>query len=252
MTFKQLILTFCLFLSAALLHAQSTLTFDKLFSVGIHLTKTEYNGDLGNSIWNVNTGQAGSYWFYWGGGMSFSVNLNASFFVSLDANYGTYGFFDDPSKNELFTYKDKNFLSNKLDFTTTAHYKLNNGYILREDVVVAPFVSLGMGVAKYFYHFRDDKYAEGYGMPHRLGEPNKVDFIIPFGGGVQFNISKDLAVRYQYLWNFTSSDAHDIVSDRNGRNDIFGQHMASIIFSFGDVVRTRIIKSRPIKGMISF
>ena len=95
MTFRQLILTFCLFLCTELLYAQ-VLTFEKLFSVGIHLTKTEYSGDLGNSIWNVNAGQTGSYWFYWGGGASFSVNLNASFFVSLDANYGTYGFFEDP------------------------------------------------------------------------------------------------------------------------------------------------------------
>lgn len=251
MTFRQLILTFCLFLSAELLYAQ-THTFEKLFSVGIHLTKTEYSGDLGNSIWNVNAGQTGSYWFYWGGGASFSVNLNASFFVSFDANYGTYGFFEDPSKHKPFTYKDNNFLSNKLDFTTTAHYKLNNGYIFREDAIVAPFLSLGMGVAKYFYHKSDEKYAEKYDMPHRLGDQPRADFIVPFGGGVQFNISKDLAVRYQYLWNFTSSDTHDIISDLNGRNDIFGQHMASIIFSFGNVERKKVFKPYPTKRFISF
>lgn len=251
MTFRQLILTFCLLLSTELLYAQ-THTFEKLFSVGIHLTKTEYSGDLGNSIWNVNAGQTGSYWFYWGGGASFSVNLNASFFVSLDANYGAYGFFEDPSKYKPFTYKDNNFLSNKLDFTTTAHYKLNNGYIFREDAIVAPFLSLGVGVAKYFYHKSDEKYAENYDMPHRLGDQRSVDFIVPFGGGVQFNISKDLAVRYQYLWSFTSTDTHDIISDRDGRNDIFGQHMASIIFSFGNVERKKVFKPHPTKGIISF
>ena len=251
MTFRQLILTLCLFLSAELLYAQ-THTFEKLFSVGIHLTKTEYSGDLGNSIWNVNAGQTGSYWFYWGGGASFSVNLNASFFVSLDANYGTYGFFEDPSKHKPFTYKDNNFLSNKLDFTTTAHYKLNNGYIFREDAIVAPFLSLGVGVAKYFYHKSDEKYAANYDMPHRLGDQPSADFIVPFGGGIQFNVSKDLAVRYQYLWNFTSSDTHDIISDLNGRNDIFGQHMASIIFSFGNVERKKVFKPYPTKRFISF
>lgn len=251
MTFRQLILTFCLFLCTELLYAQ-VLTFEKLFSVGIHITKTEYSGDLGNSIWNVNAGQTGSYWFYWGGGASFSVNLNASFFVSLDANYGTYGFFEDPSKHKPFTYKDNNFLSNKLDFTTTAHYKLNNGYIFKEEAIVAPFLSLGVGVAKYFYHKRDEKYAEIYDMPHRLGDQRSADFIVPFGGGIQFNVSKDLAVRYQYLWNFTSSDAHDIISDLDGRNDIFGQHMASIIFSFGNVDRKKISKPYSTRKFISF
>ena len=74
------------------------------------------------------------------------------------------------------------------------------------------------------------KYAETYDMPHRLGDQSGADFIVPFGGGIQFNVSKDLAVRYQYLWNFTSKDAHDIISIEDGRNDIFGQHMGSIIF----------------------
>ena len=76
--------------------------------------------------------------------------------------------------------------------------------------------------------------------------------IVPFGGGIQFNVSKDFAVRYQYLWYFTSSDAHDIVSDKDGRNDIFGQHMASIIFSFCNVDRKKVFKPYPTKRFISF
>ena len=117
---------------------------------------------------------------------------------------------------------------------------------------MAPFLSLGVGVAKYFYHKRDEKYAETYDMPHRLGDQSGADFIVPFGGGIQFNVSKDFAVRYQYLWYFTSSDTHDIISDPNGRNDIFGQHMASIIFSFGNVDRKKISKPYSTRKFISF
>lgn len=210
--------------------AQSSLTFDKLFSVGIHLTKTEYSGELGNSIWNVKAGQLGSYWYYWGGGFSFSVNLNRSFFVSIDGNYGSYGYYANP-------YPGNNFLTNKLDFTTTGHYKLNNGYIFNEDGIIAPFFSLGVGIAKYFYTNTklDLKYVN-LGSPHRVYDVNIADFVFPVGGGIQFNISKDLAVRYQYLIYITSQDNHDNKHTKSG-NDIYGQHMGSIIFSFGDVVR---------------
>lgn len=227
MRFKYIIIPVFLLFSIEFAEAQSSLTFDKLFSVGIHITKPEYNGDLGNSMWNVNSGQKGSYWYYWGGGASFSVNLNASFFVSLDVNYGNYGFFKAPG--------EANFLSDKLDFTSTAHYRLNNGYILKEDVRVAPFFSLGIGAAKYFYNRRDGVYFNNYQVEHRLGD-KALDLIVPFGGGVQFNISKDLAVRYQYLIYLTSSDSHD-KNTTTKQNDMFGQHMAGIIFSFGDIVR---------------
>ena len=83
MRFKYIIIPIFLLFSIEFAEAQSSLTFDKLFSVGIHITKPEYNGDLGNSMWDVNSGQKESYWYYWGGGASFSVNLNASFFVSI-------------------------------------------------------------------------------------------------------------------------------------------------------------------------
>ncbi|MGB4413763.1 MAG: outer membrane beta-barrel protein [Paludibacter sp.] len=228
MRFKHIIIPVFLLFSIEFAEAQSSLTFDKLFSVGIHITKPEYKGDLGNSMWDVNSGQKGSYWYYWGGGASFSVNLNSSFFISLDVNYGNYGFF--------YKAEPDNFLSNKLDFTSTAHYRLNNGYILKEDVRVAPFLSLGIGAAKYFYNSRDGVYKKDYGREHRLGDETKPDLIVPFGGGVQFNISKDLAVRYQYLIYLTSSDGHD-GNYSTKQNDMFGQHTAGIIFSFGNIIR---------------
>ena len=226
---RYLIIVF-LYITIQFSNAQSSLTFDKLFSVGVHLTKTEYKGELGNSIWNVKAGQLGSYWYYWGGGFSFSVNPNRSFFFSIDANYGTYGYYAYP-------YPGKNFLANKLDFTTTAHYKLNNGYIFNEDGVIAPFFSLGVGVAKYFYANKklDLKYVS-MGSPHRVYDVNIPDFVFPFGGGIQFNISKYLAVRYQYLIYMTNQDNHDNNHSKSG-NDMYGQHMGSIIYSFGDVVR---------------
>lgn len=219
---KYLIVVF-FYIAIQFSNAQSSLIFDKLFTVGIHLTKTEYSGDLGNSIWNPKPDKSGltSYWYYWGGGLSFSVNPNRSFFFSADANYGAYGY------NKL-DYTGTKFFANtkKIDFTTTAHYKLNNGYIFKEDGVVAPFFSLGVGVAQYF---RKDQTTQKYNAIRGI------DFVYPFGGGIQFNISKDLAVRYQYLFYFTNKDNLDGIS--GGINDFYGQHMGSIIYSFGDVVR---------------
>lgn len=219
---RYLIIIF-LYIAIQFSNAQSSLIFDKLFSVGIHITKTEYSGDLGNSIWNPRPDKTGltSYWYYWGGGISFSVNPNRSFFFSTDANYGSYGY------NKLDMSGIKFFANTKkFDFTTTAHYKLNNGYIFKEDGIVAPFFSIGVGVAKYL---RKDKTTNNYKILPDF------DFVFPFGAGIQFNISKDLAVRYQYLIYMTNNDNLDGIS--GGINDIYGQHMGSIIFSFGDVVR---------------
>ncbi len=192
-------------------------TTGKMFALGFNLTKTEYNGDYGNAIWNFNVTD------YLCGGLSFVVNLNPSFDLSLQGNYGSYGY-------DVIYDSQRNFLAYKLDLSTLLHYKLNNGYLLNEDIKISPFLSLGIGYASYS---RDNRFDTGTPPRVNVGRP---DFIIPFGGGLQYMISNNFALKYQYLYYLTNNDKHDNNIIKPG-NDAFGQHLFSVMYLFSETHR---------------
>lgn len=205
-----LIYLFCLQSAMALISGK----YEKLFSIGFNVTKPEYSGDLGSTIFNF--GQK-SYMYYWGLGTTFSVNLNPSFDVGINGNFGSYGY--NGFKAGKF------FSSNKLDVSALVNYKLDNGYILNRENLFSPIITTGIGFAKYLNkpEKQDGKIEPGW------------DLILPVGAGVQIKFNKSWGFRYQYLYYITFNDGYD--NKKVGGNDIFGQHLISIIFSFGNVVR---------------
>ncbi len=192
--------------------------YDKLFSIGINVTKTEYNGDIGNSIFKF---YEKSYWYYWGFGSTLSINLSPSFDLGINGNYGSYGYYVKPGDN---------FVSNKLDFSTLINYKLDNGYILNRENLFSPFLTTGIGFAQYSVNKKIDTQ-----IPHRV-DTNGRDLIVPIGAGVQFKFNKTWGFRYQYLYYITNNDKHDKRTESKN-NDVFGQHILSIVYSFGNVER---------------
>lgn len=189
--------------------------YDKLFSLGVNVTKTEYSGDMGSTIFNF--GQK-SYMYYWGMGSTFSINLNPSFDVGINGNFGSYGY-NNFSGGGFFS-------SNKLDLSTLVNYKLDNGYILNRENLFSPILTTGIGFAKY-----SNNKPEG-----EFGNINPGwDLILPVGAGVQIKFNKTWGLRYQYLYYFTFDDIHE--KKVGGGNDIFGQHLVSIVYSFGNVLR---------------
>lgn len=170
------------------------------WSVGLFGGKTEYNGDYGNGFLNFNKA------FYPFGAVSVNRYLTPSFDMGLFSSYGDYGYRKDAVQR---------FLGTKTDLSLLLTYKLANGYILKENAKLSPFISAGMG----FAHLSGDRIWNGR------------DFIIPIGGGLKYNISQSVALQYQLLYNFTNHDKRD--GRANGHSEQFASHALGFVFSFG-------------------
>jgi OmpA-OmpF porin, OOP family len=177
-------------------------TPEKKIGIGIIGGCNQYNGDLGNGIFDF--GKA----FYAFGGLSFNHYLNSSFDLGLQGTYGDYGFW----KNS-----DENFLGKKYDFVLLLSYKFNNGYILKEKSKLAPFLVAGTGIAGYY---GSNIYERG------------CDWVAPIGAGLKYQINNKFAVQYQFLHYYTGNDSRDNQTEMN-IDDRYAQHSISLIYSFG-------------------
>ena len=173
------------------------------WTIGLFGGKTEYKGDLGSGIFDINP-------FYGHAGLSLNRCLNNSFDAGLQIEHGSYGFFKSTTAN---------FLSHKTDGSLLFMYKLNNGYIIKEDAIVAPFLAAGIGFAGFT------------GKASRTKSGN-LDAFIPLGGGFKMNITPDFAIQYLVFYNLTNGDTRDL--DKGDRkNDKFLSHSVGLVFSFG-------------------
>lgn len=191
---------FLLLVSAMMLINASGQNADKKWAIGLFGGKTEYKGDLGNGFFKYQP-------FYALGGLSLNHYLNPSFDLGLQGETGDYGFMNTGVSS---------FLARKTDVSLLMRYKLNNGYIFKEDAVIAPYLAAGFGLAGFS------------GSRTKAGE---LDALIPVGGGVKINITPGVALQLQTLYNFTNMDNRDLAE--GGRNDRFFAHTLGIIFSFG-------------------
>jgi OOP family OmpA-OmpF porin len=197
----KIILTFILMTAFAInLHSQNA---DHRWSLGLFGGKTEYSGDLGNGIFKWNP-------FYFHGAILLGRYLNPSLDLNIKLDHVAYGFCGD---------ENSNFLSAKTDGVLLLRYKLNNGYLLGEYIRVAPYLATGVGFAAYT---GDEARADTHGM----------DAIVPLGGGIRMNITKNVSLQYQVLYNFTSSDIHDLDASSAG-NDHFISHGLGLVVTFG-------------------
>jgi len=206
-----------LFLTTSFISAQMV---QKDLTVGLGFVKSEYNGDYGNGVLNFN----GS----WYPEISLSLNkyVSPSLDMGLHASYGKYGYRES---NENY------FAGLKFDASLFLHYKFNNGYILDEDSRFSPFISLGAGLAAYSINTAIDFSVTNHTLVPTI-VVDKPDFIIPFGVGITYNLNNSFSIQYQYLYNFTSGDAHDqnrgiTFAYPKAGNDAYGQHILSLIIA---------------------
>ena len=167
--------------------------------------KSEYRGDIQNQYWKWDP-------FYALGGIGVSKYLNKSFDLGGYFSLGKIG-------AEVGTRK---FLGGRWDLNLLGKYKLNNGKILSENSIIAPYLAAGLGYADYYNGFG------GNSSIFRTG----VNMTIPLGGGIKVNLSKNVALQYQLLFNFNESDWN---GDKRYDNKIdnFLKHTVGIVISFG-------------------
>jgi outer membrane protein OmpA-like peptidoglycan-associated protein len=191
---------FTLILLATLLSTVFSQNEDHKWSIGLMGGKTVYNGDYGNNFLEFTP-------FYGLAALSFDRYLNPSFDLGLHGEYGDWGFAD---------HGVSKFRATKTDGSLMLRYKFYNGYIFKKDALIAPYLTIGAGIAGY---------------SGTLTYTGGVDYIFPAGLGIKLNITKWLALQYQFLYYFTTGDKRDL--KEADKNDAFAANTLGLIFSFG-------------------
>lgn len=196
-----------LFLTAVILNVNAQ-TSERKWNIGLMGGFSVYAGDLGNSMNNFTTDVFRQNPT---GAITFSRYLGRSFDVSLNGSYGSWGYY----KNDVTIFKGSMLQSN-LNFK----YKFNNGYMLAENSIIAPYIFAGGGVA----NTTGDRITNGYDYPAILGV------------GARLRLSNTLSLNYQATFGYMST-AHNNPETNLGvaatGNDQFMLHMIGVGMNLG-------------------
>lgn len=154
---KTLLLGAVMFLGICSLNAQNA---DNKWGFGAHFGVMEYNGDYSNQFYSFKQGYAV--------GASVARYLNPSFDVMLHFFYDQAHGGDD-GRFGLAPWLD--FKSDMYNLNLLAKYKFNNGYILKETAIVAPYLLGGIGgnLANTSGSGPDGAFDESYKNPNIYG-----------------------------------------------------------------------------------
>ena len=179
------------------------------WSIGLSGGKSAYNGDLGNAFFNFDQPYQGI------GGLKIGRYINPSLDVSLDGTYGRYGFWENSTDQ---------FLSNMLQGNLTLDYKLNNGYILSEDAVIAPYIFGGLGFANISHEENEAGTARA---------ADGTDIYIPLGLGATVNITPNVGLFWQGTYGgLNFNDERDFL-EVGDNNDQFMLNQVGLKFNIG-------------------
>ena len=122
--------------------------------------------------------------------------------------------------------KPNQFRGNLIDFNLYAKFKFNNGKLLKEDALIAPYLFLGIGDA--YYKSKYVSYvklvSKGYG----------VDFDFPFGAGVQVRLGENAALKIQSTFHYSNTDTYDgTKGSRTNFNDGYLFNTIGLVFHLG-------------------
>jgi outer membrane protein OmpA-like peptidoglycan-associated protein len=217
--FTFLLLTILLLSQHSALHAQQS-------AIGFYGTATEYIGDL-NSIYNgVYRHNYTLYKFRKfkpGGAVSLQQYLNPSFNLVEMLSYNRLQF----QKNTQSTGIDANFVVLNL----MLKYKLNNGYLLKEDAAISPFVIGGLGVTRINSTQLLTNGAKGAKIADGLTKAN-----LAVGAGLFFRFNDKFGIEASSIFERPFDDTWDGLV--RGGNDIYLQHNLGLIFSLKKPVDT--------------
>ncbi|MEJ1240837.1 OmpA family protein [Chryseolinea sp. T2] len=178
-------------------------------SVGIYATLSEYDGDLnGNKhqFYQFKTNKVGA-------AISFQQYINPSFNIVEKLSFNQLRYQSDDHQTGF----DGDFYG----LNVKLKYKFNNGYIFKENAVVAPFLVAGGGVQ---YVFTDQYNGVNSGPIMDGGLIGNV----AAGAGILFQLNERLGIEVGSTLNMPLDDTWDDVD--NGYDDFYLQHNAGLVF----------------------
>ncbi len=186
----------------------SAQTLDRKWNLGLFGGLSTYSGNLGDGISNFHTSDFEQNLL---GGITFSRYLNSSFDATLMFTEGTWGFYHTVAPS-------MSFKGNMLHGNFMIKYKLNNGYLISENALVAPYLLAGLGISYY--------------SGTRINE--NLDYPIVAGAGIRIRITETLSINAQSTFGYMST-AHNNPAegvDPKG-NDQFLLHTLGIGLNLG-------------------
>ncbi len=190
--------------------------------MGTTLLRNTYPPKYLPYFYKFNTGYAA--------GGSILKYLNPSFDIGLN---GFYDHVDKKDETNLFPGYGFNFSTQVFAIKALFKYKLNNGYIFKEDAKLRPFISAGLG-ALYTKATGDGTWGNTH--DNAMTSPN-----VSIGPGVTIPLGEVVSLElYSYL-NFPgNADFSDLVSNENPDiplnnkiGDFYLQNAVSLRFNIG-------------------
>ncbi|CAN5561549.1 hypothetical protein BH11BAC2_BH11BAC2_03220 [soil metagenome] len=171
-------------------------TSERPISFGLWGGTTQYNGDLGQGIYDTDQATYGHI------GLSLGWYITSHFDFSMNGTYGSMGFNE---KNSTKRFKADQFQWN-------GHFRIN---LLNSDKYrVIPYLLGGIGVSSLS------------GSDVKPG----TDFYVPFGAGVKFRITDRINLHLQETFAYTDHDTRD--GEVHDNNDGFAMHSIGLTWNF--------------------
>ncbi|MGI4871188.1 MAG: OmpA family protein [Janthinobacterium lividum] len=199
-------------------HAQ---TADKKWGISGYASTLQYRGDLGSNFWEARD-------LDYGGGITLSRYLTKGIDINLSANQSLLRYPASATANG-FTFTNngasllagRRFRANISSFGLGFKFKLNNGWALKEDAIVQPYILLQPGYA-YIY---TTNYANYSNVNNNASNYGSFDGMAALG--LTFRITPGFSV-------FAQAGQHVLFSDDNRLDGLGGGFGNSIGDSFWD------------------
>lgn len=218
------LITSTLLIASITSYAQSS--FNK-WAVGVNGGLREYRGDLGNGFFNLNKNGGAT------GGVGLFKYLNPSFDAAFNFNVGSISY-TSTSNDSLkvgssnLSLKDRIFKGYMVDYNLGLKYKFNNGYILKEEAFVGPFIGVGIGGVNAF------DMSSKFQTALSVAEKGLFALNIPLTAGLKFQLEDRIAMVTQITYNYLLTDKLDAIETSNyGSNDKYLQYNFGIIVNLG-------------------
>lgn len=180
-----IIVTACLFLAFGTVYGQTDLS---KWSVGVFPSMLQYQNTDGSELFKVQPSS-------WGVDIGAGYRLNSSFLLEGHFMGGHLDFEPNDSSGKTLD-------TDLFDFDAQIHYRFDNGYILKEDAVVSPFLFAGAGVIR---------------------DPGGTGAVIPLGGGINFRIDEVFSMQWRTAYKLTTRDEYNLF-----------QHMLGFVWHLGE------------------
>lgn len=197
------------FFSVLQLNAQNA---NQKWGAGIYVNFNDYKGDLGNDFWKFKNTEPII------GSATLGRYLNPSFDALVRLSV-----FNVESGNGVSNFDDWMFMAN-----LNLKYKFNNGYFLKEDAVISPFLVGGIGnsYVKAEGNFMGNAFDKDY---------DNLNFY--YGAGITFRIDDRWSISAETGIFYPLNDKYDgyknKTRDTEMYHDKFMHNTVGVIYSFG-------------------